>query len=107
MHWIKLFDSEAEATQRLEVGKIFTVAVNANKLCLVRDGNTITAFKAICPHAGASLSDGHVNAFGEIVCPLHSYRFSLLDGREASGHDCELAMYPIEVRTDGVFLGWR
>jgi nitrite reductase/ring-hydroxylating ferredoxin subunit len=107
MHWIKLFSSETEATQRVEDGKIFTVAINEFKICLVRVDKTFTAFKAICPHAGASLSDGHVNTYREIVCPLHSYRFSLLDGREASGHDCELSMYPIEVRTDGVFLGWR
>lgn len=106
MHWIKLFVSEVEAQQFFEKQKFFTLGVNDQKVCIARFGASFYGFKSRCPHAGVSLSEGYINDNLEVVCPLHGYRFSLLDGREVSGHNCHLPIYPIEIRSDGVFLGW-
>ncbi len=106
MQWIKLFNSIEEAESKLVLDTIFRVAIGHHRVCLFRNQSGIKAFNGKCPHAGASLSDGFVNDLGEIVCPLHSYRFSLQDGREKSGHSCELIFYPIDGRTDGLYLGF-
>ena len=105
MHWVKLFSSAEEAGARLEENKPFTIAIDALKVCLLKNKSGLFAFKAFCPHAGASLSDAFCNPQNEIVCPLHGYRFELRSGRETSGHPQELMLYPIEVKADGVFLG--
>jgi len=49
-------------------------------LALVRAGEEIVALSDRCPHAGGSLGQGWVEE-GEIVCPLHRWRFRLSDGR--------------------------
>ena len=40
-----------------------------------------------------------------IVCPLHCYKFSLLNGRNVSGEGYYIKLYRIEQRDDGVFMG--
>lgn len=107
MKWIKIFASSEQAMETVKENKPFTVSLSGTLICLVRMEGRFSAFKAFCPHAGASLSDGFVNPYGEIVCPLHGYRFSLRDGREKSGHSCELSLYSVEIREEGVFLGIR
>ncbi len=107
MRWIKLFASKEEALVRIKEGIPFTVAIDAHRICLVQRQQDFFAFKAYCPHAGASLSEAFCNGKGEVVCPLHGYRFDLVSGREASGLAYELAMYPIKIQEDGLFIGWR
>ncbi len=107
MKWVKIFDSKESAFNSLEENKPFTVSINNLKICLVRTVSGIAAFKSQCPHAGASLSNGFVNAHNEVVCPMHGYRFDLMDGREKTGNACELYMYNLELKEDGLFLGLR
>ena len=107
MKWIRIFDSKETAFNSLEENRPFTVSINNLKICLVRNSFGISAFKAQCPHAGASLSEGFVNMEGEIVCPLHGYRFNLNDGHEKTGNSCELYLYAVELKEDGLFLGLR
>ncbi|MBC7391674.1 MAG: Rieske (2Fe-2S) protein [Opitutaceae bacterium] len=107
MKQIKLFDSREKALENLIENKPFTVSINGLKICLVRNNSGISAFKSTCPHAGASLSEGFVNFNNEIVCPLHGYRFNIFDGSEKSGHSCELFIYGLELRDDGLFITLR
>ncbi len=107
MKQIKIFDSREVALQRLIENRPFTVSLNNLKICLVRYGSFISAFKSACPHSGTSLSEGFVNSENEIVCPLHGYRFSLIDGSEKSGHSCELYLYGTELREDGLFINLK
>ena len=63
------------------------------------------ACAAKCPHAGGTMSNGYIDALGNIVCPLHRYKFSLENGRNISGEGYFLKTYPIEQRDDGIFIG--
>ena len=58
-----------------------------------------------CPHAGGVMANGFIDATGNIVCPLHRYRFKLENGRNTSGEGYYLKTYPIESRADGLYLG--
>jgi len=49
------------------------------KLALVRDGETLLAIDAWCPHLDGPLWEGST-AKGQIACPWHGWRFSLRTG---------------------------
>jgi 3-phenylpropionate/trans-cinnamate dioxygenase ferredoxin subunit len=107
MKWIKLFDSQAEFQEKVVFERIFNVSVNGILISILRKEQGIFAFRTTCPHAGASLANGFVNSSEEIVCPLHGYRFSLKDGKEKSGHSCELPLYATDMRENGFYVGLR
>jgi 3-phenylpropionate/trans-cinnamate dioxygenase ferredoxin subunit len=49
------------------------------------------------------MAEGFIDSLGNAVCPLHRYKFSLKNGRNATGEDY-LKTYPIEVNNEGVFV---
>jgi nitrite reductase/ring-hydroxylating ferredoxin subunit len=83
------------------------VEVNGRKVCIALKNETLFACAAKCPHAGGNMSHGYVDALGNIVCPLHRYKFSLENGRNISGEGYFLKNYPLEVRTNGIFIGFE
>ena len=80
----------------------------ANKIiCIAFRNNSLTACTQKCPHAGGILSDGFIDALGNIVCPLHSYKFNLQNGQNTSGEGYFLKTFPVEIRNEGVFIGFE
>lgn len=71
---------------------------------LKRDGK-VFAFPSSCPHAGANLCEGWIDARGHITCPLHGYRFDPANGRNVTGEGYKLKTYPAEVREDFIYIG--
>jgi 3-phenylpropionate/trans-cinnamate dioxygenase ferredoxin subunit len=86
--------------------KMTEITVNSKRICLARHQDKIFAFAATCPHAGGSFSQGWIDPLGQIVCPLHRYRFSPLTGRNTSGEGYYLKTYPLEERPDGLYIGF-
>ncbi len=86
---------------------------NTKQMCIIEaDGKKITiakfkdnyfAFAHKCPHAGGIMADGFIDALGNVVCPIHRYKFSLKTGRNITGEDY-LKTYLIEVNENGVFV---
>ena len=99
---VKLFDSLEEANHLLAENKPTLVRANGKNICIVNRGKELLAFDNECPHQGESLHKGRINYLGEIVCPLHSYRFSLMNG-ETSSPCKSLRFIPIIIR-DAVYL---
>jgi nitrite reductase/ring-hydroxylating ferredoxin subunit len=60
------------------------------------------AFSSSCPHRGASLIEGSINGIGEIICPLHNYRFDIKTGQVKSGSCEELEVFHCELSEDGL-----
>ncbi|QNF33453.1 Rieske (2Fe-2S) protein [Adhaeribacter swui] len=102
----KLFDSLAAAEQALPLGKPQKLYISgrAEAICLVRTRKSIFAVQDNCPHLGESLSKGTANYLDEVVCPWHSYRFSLLTGQECNNRTTNLKTFVVEVKPDGVYL---
>ena len=101
--WYKIADSK-EAIDG-QANNMTVVEAGDKKIALVKLPNKLAACAINCPHAGGSLVNGFVDALGNIVCPLHKYKFSLLNGRNISGEGYHLKVYVIEQREDGVFVG--
>jgi 3-phenylpropionate/trans-cinnamate dioxygenase ferredoxin subunit len=103
--WFKLADSIAELFP--EGKTMLACEVNSKKLCITYHKDILYACTATCPHAGGKLAEGYVDALGNIVCPIHRYKFSLQNGRNSSGEGYYLKTYPVEVRPEGIFVGFE
>lgn len=79
--------------------------VAGKKVCLAWHGEQVFACAVKCPHAGGRMSAGFIDPMGNIVCPLHRYKFSLSRGYNVSGEGFYLKTYPVERRPEGIFLG--
>jgi apoptosis-inducing factor 3 len=55
------------------------VKIGDTPIMLVREGDTVHAYTADCPHAGAPLEKGGI-CNGRIVCPWHKGTFEISDG---------------------------
>lgn len=98
--WIKLAESIEEFSFNRD--GIAEVDVASKTVCIVKSQHGIQACAAKCPHAGAAMQFGYVDATGKIVCPLHRYRFDLKNGRSAEGY--YLKIYQVDIREEGVFI---
>jgi 3-phenylpropionate/trans-cinnamate dioxygenase ferredoxin subunit len=81
------------------------VKVEGNKICIGRFNEQVFAFAYKCPHAGGIMADGYIDALGNVVCPLHRYKYDMKNGRNTSGEGYYLKHWPIEQREDGVYIG--
>lgn len=104
MRSIKLFNSVREAKERMQNRKPVLISIGDKKLCGIRIDEKINVVDNTCPHSGEMLHKGSVNHLNEIVCPLHNYRYNLLDGRECNERTVDLEIYPINVSDEGVFI---
>lgn len=81
------------------------IEVKGKKICIAKINESLFACSQKCPHAGGYITDGFIDAGGNVVCPLHRYKFSLQSGRNTSGEGYYLKTYPLEKRTDGIYVG--
>lgn len=97
----------AASTNELAVDekRISVIDINGKKICVTEYQRQWYGFAFKCPHASGILADGYIDPVGNIVCPVHRYKFSLRNGRNTSGEGFYLKTYPVEVREDGVYVG--
>lgn len=107
INWFKLFDSIDAAKQYLSIGRVTTMNVGKKKICLAHTSEGFFAVNDKCPHNGASLGNGYCTSENSVVCPVHRYHFNLKTGRSVSGLGTYVDRYPIEIREDGVFIGFE
>lgn len=100
--WIKVAENIAEIA--FQANDLAVVDVSGKKISLGRFNSQIFAFAYQCPHAAAILADGYIDAKGQVVCPMHSYKFSLSTGKNTSGEGYTLRRWPIELREDGLYV---
>lgn len=100
--WHKL----AEHPNELDFGSnnIAVAEVNGKKICIGRHQDRYFAFAYKCPHAGGLLAQGFIDALGQVVCPLHRYRFNPQNGRNTSGEGYYLSHWTAEWREEGLFV---
>jgi nitrite reductase/ring-hydroxylating ferredoxin subunit len=100
-HWHNI----SEQVSELGDSKPGEVNLSGKKIGLLKKGELVYAFAAKCPHSGAPLCEGWLDAKGHIVCPLHKYRFNPANGYNSSGEGYKLKTYPVEVRDGQIFVG--
>jgi 3-phenylpropionate/trans-cinnamate dioxygenase ferredoxin subunit len=101
--WYKIYDFEKHGTTPQHKDNVRSVDIEGKRICLAFDGENYFALDDRCPHAGARFGAGGWCHEGELVCPVHRYRFNLQTGRGTQGD--YVNTYPVEKREDGVYVG--
>lgn len=105
IRWVRL----ASTPEELPFGRdgLIEIEIGDKQICLARHEGQVFACTARCPHAGGYISEGYIDPQGNVVCPLHRYKFSLANGRNVSGEGYYLKTYPVETRPDGIYIGFE
>jgi nitrite reductase/ring-hydroxylating ferredoxin subunit len=72
------------------------VEIDGFHLGVYRLGDEFFAMDDTCPHAGASLSAGHIDQ-DAIVCPRHNWCFILRNGQLRGMEGVTISTYPTRV----------
>lgn len=101
-NWNKIAESELELD--FQDNRIAIAHVKGKKICIGRHENALYAFSYKCPHASGIMANGYIDVLGNVVCPLHRYKFSLSNGRNVSGEGYFLKTWEVLSNDDGVFV---
>ncbi len=105
INWVKIADSATEIIW--QKNQMSIIEVEGKKITIVDFKGTIYGIAHKCPHASGIMADGFIDGLGNVVCPLHRYRFSLENGRNTSGEGYYLKTYPVQYNQNGVFIGFE
>ncbi len=101
--WYKVAESLLEIKNVM--GNPCLVKAAGRDICVVVHQEKAMACAAKCPHAGGAMHQGWLDPLGNLVCPLHRYRFDCKTGRNTSGEGYFIKTYPVKETDDGVFIG--
>jgi nitrite reductase/ring-hydroxylating ferredoxin subunit len=101
--WHKAANNESEII--LNRNDIGILEIEGKKICVAKFKNEWFAFAHNCPHAGGLMSEGFLDFSGNIICPVHGYKFSLRNGRCKIPDGYSLKTFRAELRKDGFFIG--
>jgi 3-phenylpropionate/trans-cinnamate dioxygenase ferredoxin subunit len=101
--WYKVADNIIELD--FQSNNMCVTEANGKKITIARYNDGLFGFAYKCPHASGIMSEGYINALGNVVCPLHRYTFSIQNGRNTSGEGYYLKTYLVEERQEGIYVG--
>ena len=105
LSWIKIAESEAELI--FNASNIAEVVTSERTICIAKFQHELFAFSNKCPHASGLFVDGYVDAMGNVVCPVHRYKFCMRNGRNVTGEGYFLRTWKVEVRNDGIYVAFE
>lgn len=99
IRWLKALDPD-----ELGDGRVKPVTCEHFTVCMTRVGDDYGALDNRCPHQGGPLGEGSIEN-GLLRCPWHGWDYDPLSGK-APGYDDGVESFPVEVRADGVYVGF-
>ena len=91
---------------RIPPGEGQTFLVDGREIAVFRSReDEVWATQARCPHKAGLLADGIVGD-GQVICPLHSYKFDLGSGAPVRNECASLRTYRTEITADRRVLVW-
>lgn len=98
-HWVKLCSaSEAPAE-----GNVIEAEAEGVAVCLARLNGDLAALDNICPHRGGPLGQGWIEG-DAVVCPWHSWAFSLRTGIAEPPERAQVDDFPVRVEGEDVLI---
>ena len=104
MAWKKIFKSREEANEIVAPNTMKLLIIGSVRICLMNFQGQYYAIDDRCPHKGASLSKGKSNYLGEVICPLHEYRFRPTTGAEVNSLCHDVRTYPTKLEENGLSI---
>ena len=105
INWVLI--TNAPLSLDFQENQLLDLEVDGKKITLAKWNESYFAFAQKCPHASGRMSAGYINPLGQVVCPLHRYAFDMKNGRNTSGEGYFLKTYPVELRPEGIFIGFK
>ena len=105
INWVLVTD--APASLDWPDNQLLDLKVDGKKVTLAKFKEGYFAFAQKCPHASGRMAQGYINPLGQVVCPLHRYAFDMKNGRNTTGEGYFLKTYPVELRPNGLFIGFK
>ena len=105
MHWVLVTD--APLSLDWPDNQLLDLEVDGKKITLAKFKEGYFAFAQKCPHASGRMAQGYINPLGQVVCPLHRYAFDMKNGRNTTGEGYFLKTYAVELRPNGLFIGFK
>jgi nitrite reductase (NADH) small subunit len=69
------------------------------------------ASQNLCPHKMEMVLSlgmiGNKKDVPKVACPLHKKNFSLEDGSNLAGEDYKIAVYPVKIENENVYIGFN
>ena len=98
MAWYKVLE-------QVDLNQPFIKKVKAGgkSICLVNHNHQLFALSAVCPHAGADLSQGWCNEY-MLVCPRHRYEYNLQTGKGAAGQNDYVNTFAVKTEGTDVYV---
>jgi len=90
----------------LQEGALVRAVVASKAVCFIRSGGVTRAVLDHCPHQGKSFQGGWCEE-GFLVCPWHRFQFDPATGRSRHGTTSNLTTFPVEVRPEGLYIGFE
>jgi thiamine pyrophosphate-dependent acetolactate synthase large subunit-like protein/nitrite reductase/ring-hydroxylating ferredoxin subunit len=87
----------------LPEGRVKTVVVGLESICMTHFDGTFAALANRCPHQGGPLGEGSIEG-GYLRCPWHGWDYHPTTGRPPEGYGDCVPTFPVEVREDGVYV---
>ena len=103
LNWVKVAEAEAE----IDFGSnnIAEMLAGERKICIGKYGGNLFAFSNKCPHASGLFVNGYIDALGNVVCPVHRYKYCMRNGRNITGEGYFLRHWAVQIREDGIYVG--
>ncbi|MFG6098485.1 thiamine pyrophosphate-binding protein [Leptothoe sp. ISB3NOV94-8A] len=99
--WYRVLDLD-----ELPEGRVKTVVAGHKSLALTHYQGQYGALDNRCPHQGGPLGEGSIEN-GLLRCPWHGWDYCPLTGAPPGALEVDdaLATFPVDVRSDGVYVG--
>lgn len=85
-------------------GEMQVIKINGTEVLMVHtDDGQVVATQAECPHQEVCLGEGELKGH-TLTCKQHLWQFDVTTGKGLNPAHAELAIYPIRIEGDDVFV---
>ncbi len=99
LDWFKVLDGKDDLAE----GRVMTANAGERQVALSHFEGRICALDNHCPHQGGPLGEGSIEK-GILRCPWHGWDYHPCTGK-VPGYDDGVEPYPVEERSDGIYVG--
>jgi thiamine pyrophosphate-dependent acetolactate synthase large subunit-like protein/nitrite reductase/ring-hydroxylating ferredoxin subunit len=89
----------------LPEGRVRPVTCHRATVCMTHFEGNYSALDNRCPHQAGPLGEGSIEN-GWLRCPWHGWDFHPTTGRSPGSFDDGVPTFPVEMRDDGVYVGF-
>ncbi len=91
MNWHRVLQID-----KIAKGRGYRFDVDGRYIFVTRLADKTHAISDLCPHKGASLSEGFIKN-GYVTCPAHFWRFDVVDGAKQGDARTRVPTYPTRI----------